>query len=171
MQTELNRPLSRQIRYFERDRDTYGFLSHFWVAEITIDGEVWPTVEHYYQSQKSDDPAYRKAIRQASSPGMAKRYAAPPGAPRRIGRQSWFRKHGSVPRSDWHDVKLDIMRRADWAKFSQHPDLAARLIATGDRELVEDAETEPFWGVGPDGAGLNWAGRILMEIRSRLTDA
>ena len=42
------------------------------------------------------------------------------------------------------------------------------LLATGDAELVEDSPGEPFWGIGPDGAGLNWAGRVLMEVRTQL---
>ena len=25
-----------------------------------------------------------------------------------------------------------------------------------------------FWGIGPDGRGLNWAGRVLMEVRASL---
>ncbi|MGO9132604.1 MAG: NADAR family protein [Methylovirgula sp.] len=73
-----------------------------------------------------------------------------------------------APRADWHEVKLDIMRRADCAKFAQHADLARRLLATGDAELIEDSRSEAFWGAGRDGNGLNWAGRILMEIRDAL---
>ena len=73
-----------------------------------------------------------------------------------------------MPRADWHDAKLDIMRRADLAKFTQHGDLAALLLATATADLVEDSPFEPFWGTGPDGAGLNWAGRVIMEIRDRL---
>ena len=65
-------------------------------------------------------------------------------------------------------VKLDLMRRADWAKFSQHRDLAKLLLGTGSAELIEDSPFEPFWGTGPDDAGLNWAGRVLMEVRDRL---
>jgi hypothetical protein len=58
------------------------------------------------------------------------------------------------PRADWHLVKLDLMRRADWAKSSQHPDLATLLLGTGSAELIEDSPFDPFWGTGPDGAGL-----------------
>jgi N-glycosidase YbiA len=160
-------PADGRILYFARDREAFGFLSHFHPAPITLDGEIW-TVEHYYQAQKSFDPAYRDAIRDAKSPGMAKRLAAPPRAPRRISSQSWFRKNGASPREDWHDVKLDIMRRADRAKYVQHVGLAARLAATHPAVLEEDSPFEPFWGTGPDGAGENWAGRILMEIRAQL---
>jgi predicted NAD-dependent protein-ADP-ribosyltransferase YbiA (DUF1768 family) len=39
---------------------------------------------------------------------------------------------------------------------------------TGDAELVEDSPTEPFWGIGPDGQGANWAGKVLMEVREKL---
>jgi ribA/ribD-fused uncharacterized protein len=162
-------PPDRRILYYARDRDTFGFLSHFWPAPIAIDGEVWPTVEHYYQAQKSADPGYGDAIRQAVTPGMAKRLAAQPHASRRISRHSWFLANGAVPREDWFEVKLDIMRRADGAKFTQHPELAAALLATADAELIEDSPFEPYWGVGRDGQGLNWAGRVLMEVRLKLT--
>lgn len=158
-------PADGRILYFGRDRTAFGFLSHFFPSSIDLDGETWPTVEHFYQAQKSDDPDYRDAIRATLSPGFAKRLAAPPTAPRRISQNSWFKRNGREPRSDWHDVKADIMRRADRAKFEQNADLAAMLLETGNAELIEDSPGEPFWGVGPDGNGGNWAGRILMEIR------
>jgi predicted NAD-dependent protein-ADP-ribosyltransferase YbiA (DUF1768 family) len=34
--------------------------------------------------------------------------------------------------------------------------------------LIEDSPGEPFWGTGPDGAGLNWAGKVVMEVRDAL---
>lgn len=161
-------PPDNRILYFGRDRAAFRFLSHFHPSQIVLDGEAWPTVEHYYQAQKSNDPGYKAAIRAAQHPGHAKRLAAPQSAPRRISKDSWFKENGREPRLDWHDVKLEIMRRADRAKFEQNADLAAMLMETGDAELIEDSPAEPFWGTGPDGAGLNWAGRVLMEIRSEL---
>jgi len=58
-------PPDGRILYFARDRADFVFLSHFYPSPILLDGEIWPTVEHYYQAQKSDDPAYRDAIRGA----------------------------------------------------------------------------------------------------------
>jgi predicted NAD-dependent protein-ADP-ribosyltransferase YbiA (DUF1768 family) len=52
-------PPDGRILYFARDRAAFGFLSHFHPSPIALDGETWPTVEHFYQAQKSDDP--RKA--------------------------------------------------------------------------------------------------------------
>jgi ribA/ribD-fused uncharacterized protein len=164
-------PPDNRILYFERDRDLFGFLSHFQPSPILLDGEAWPTVEHWYQAQKSDDPAYRAMIRATVAPGMAKRLAASPWAPRRVSAQSWFRRNGALPRADWADAKLDLMRRGDRAKFEQNPLLAEALLATGDADLVEDSRFDAFWGVGKDGAGLNWAGRVLMEVRSALRAA
>jgi ribA/ribD-fused uncharacterized protein len=161
-------PADGRILYFDRDREAFGFLSHFHPSPIWLDDAHWPTVEHYYQAQKSFEPAYREAIRNAAAPGFAKRLAAPPDAPRRVSQQSWFRRHGASPRADWSEVKLDLMRKADWAKYAQNPDLTERLLATGEAELIEDSRWEPFWGMGKDGRGLNWAGRVLMEVRACL---
>jgi predicted NAD-dependent protein-ADP-ribosyltransferase YbiA (DUF1768 family) len=50
-------------------------------------------------------------------------------------------------------------------KFAQHPDLAARLAATGD------AIIQASWAVGTDfwdAHGQNWAGRLLELIRAEL---
>lgn len=77
-------PEDNRILYYERDRNAYRFLSHFWPSQIELDGESWPTVEQYYQAQKSEDPDYRSAIRNASRPGRAKQLAAPPDSPRRL---------------------------------------------------------------------------------------
>lgn len=162
-------PPDGRILFFRRDREAFRFLSHFHHATIRIDNEEWPTVEHYFQAQRSHDPHYRKLIRDAVSPGMAKRLGAPPDAPRRVSGQSWFRKNREKLRPDWEDVQLEVMRAADWAKFSQHPDLAQRLAATRPAIIEEDAPYDLFWGTGIDGGGLNWAGRILMEVRDRLT--
>jgi predicted NAD-dependent protein-ADP-ribosyltransferase YbiA (DUF1768 family) len=41
-------PADNRILYFARDRELFGFLSHFHPAPILLDGEVWATVEHYY---------------------------------------------------------------------------------------------------------------------------
>jgi N-glycosidase YbiA len=167
-------PADHRILYFRRDREAFGFLSHFHPSPFELDGEVWPTVEHYFQAQRSFDPAYRQAIRDAATPGQAKQlaaYSTKSGIKARVLERSWFHQNGAMPRPDWSEVERDIMRRADRAKFAQNPGLADALRATGDAELIEDSPFEPFWGIGHDGAGQNWAGRILMEVRASLFDS
>jgi len=164
-------PSDNRILYYGRDRDAFGFLSHFYPSPIELDGWIWPCVEYFYQAQKSSDRDYRRAIMEAESPGKVKRLAANPDITGKSGKHSWFRAHGKSPRADWHQVKLDIMRRADLAKYTQNPALRERLLATGDAELVEDSPSEPFWGIGSDGNGANWAGRVIMEVRAALRGA
>lgn len=161
-------PMDVRILFFVRDRAEFGFLSHFHPAVITLDGLEWPSVEHYYQAQKSQDPRYVAAIRAAVHPSEAKRLAASPDTRGRAGRNSWFRANGRAPRSDWIEIKRDVMRIADFAKFSQNAELQRLLLLTDDAEIVEDSPRDAFWGIGPNGRGENWAGRILMEVRSRL---
>lgn len=163
-------PPDNRILFYRRDRSDWGFCSHFYPAPIEVDGQWWRTAEHFYQAQKSFDPEYVLAIRTAVTPGHAKRLAASPDLPRRISARSWFRKNQKKPRPDWLEVKVEIMRIADTAKFLQHPDLAARLLASGDAEIVEDSRTDAFWGTGADGARQNWAGRVLMEVRELLRE-
>jgi ribA/ribD-fused uncharacterized protein len=161
-------PDDGRILFFARDREAFGFLSHFYPAPLVIDGEAWLTAEHYYQAHKSLDPAYRRTIRACTTPGEAKQRAATPSPTHKRAKRSWFVTSGCEPRADWMDVKRDIMRRADREKYRQHPELAARLLATGDALIVEDTANDAFWGIGRDGGGENWAGRILMEVRDML---
>ena len=137
--------------YFYVPSDEHGYLSNFSRHGFAIDGVYWPTVEHYFQAQKAPGTEHEERIRRAYTAKDAKR----------MGR--------AVPlRPDWEAVKDDVMRRAVEAKFAAHPDLAARLLATGDEELVEAAPGDFYWGTGADGSGQNRLGRIVMEVRTTL---
>jgi ribA/ribD-fused uncharacterized protein len=71
-------------------------------------------------------------------------------------------------RPDWEAVKVDVMRRAVRAKFTQHTELRAILLETADAILVEHTARDAFWGDGGDGSGRNVLGQILMEVREEL---
>jgi N-glycosidase YbiA len=130
----------------------YRFLSNFYTAEVVFEGRVYPSTEHAFQAAKTLDLAERAIIAAEPSPGRAKR----------LGR-------GVSLRSDWEDIKIDVMRAVVRDKFSRHPYLAAKLLETGDQMLVEGNRWgDRFWGVTPKG-GKNWLGRILMEVRDELS--
>jgi ribA/ribD-fused uncharacterized protein len=78
-------------------------------------------------------------------------------------------------------VAYDVVARATYAKFttSTHAvELRGRLLATGERELVEASGRDWTWGAGMDIAaarthtgkwpGKNLLGEALMEVRARL---
>ena len=53
-------------------------------------------------------------------------------------------------------------------KFTTNPNLAKRLLDTGDEELIEGNDwNDIFWGVC-NGKGENNLGKILMRIRNEL---
>jgi len=61
-----------------------------------------------------------------------------------------------------------MMDEALYHKFTQHSDLQAELLGTGDAELIEDSDKDAFWGVGPDGKGRNELGKCLERLRATL---
>lgn len=124
------------------------FLSNFYPAETWCDGVVYPTSEHAYQAAKTADLAERARVLAAVGPADAKR----------VGRTLTLRP-------DWEDVKVSVMEAVLRSKF-RDPDLRARLLATGEAELVEgNCWSNVFWGVC-DGVGENQLGRLLMRLRA-----
>jgi hypothetical protein len=71
-------------------------------------------------------------------------------------------------RPDWDAVKVDIMRDILRAKVAQHEYVRRKLLATGDRELIEDSWRDDFWGWGPNRDGRNQLGKLWMQVRSEL---
>jgi len=133
----------------------YGFMSNFAPYPIQLKGKMWPTSEHYFQAQKFAGTDWEQRVRKATKPMIAAR----------IGRD----RKGPL-RRDWEKVKDHIMRDAVHAKFEQHPELRAQLLATGDALLVEHTAHDAYWGDGGDGRGKNMLGRILMEVREHLRE-
>jgi len=77
----------------------------------------------------------------------------------------------ALRRADWDAVKVDRMRQILRAKVGQHEYVLRKLLATGDRELVEDSWRDDFWGWGPNRDGQNMLGKLWMEIRAELRAA
>ncbi len=139
---------------FYRERDApYGCFSNFSKHSFTLDGKPWQTVEHYFQAQKFPGTPEEEAIRLAPDPMTAKNLGNARTAP---------------IRADWEAAKDNIMREAVRAKFTQHEDIRAVLLGTGDELLIEAARNDSYWGYGPDGKGQNKLGQVLMEIRDEL---
>lgn len=138
--------------FFFRKNKPFSELSNFAPFGFEADGVPWATVEHFFQAQKFDDPAYRERIRSARSPLDAKTL----GQTRKI-----------PIRPDWESVKESVMKRALRLKF-QNPQLRSLLLSTKARPLVEDSPYDRYWGAGRDGKGKNRLGILLMEIRDEI---
>lgn len=147
--------MADEIRFYAVG-DAFGELSNFAPFPIFLRGRRWPTSEHYFQAQKFAGTPHEEEIRRAKKP----RLAAEIGRDRR-----------RPLRRDWESVKDGVMLDALRAKFSQHPDLRALLLSTGDARLVEHTERDAYWGDGGDGSGENRLGRLLMRVRDELRTA
>lgn len=146
----MDEPVDEPVKRF--DGAEFGFLSNFYPSPIEVDGLMYPTVEHAFQAHKTNLPLEREQIRLAPTPGIAKT----------IGRRALLR-------SDWESRKQHYMRVFVAKKFAIGTELAARLLSTGDRELIEGNNWhDRFWGVDQTGRGENNLGKILMERRADL---
>lgn len=145
----------KQVINFYSTKDEHGYMSNFAAYPIVIGDLIWKTSEAWYQAQKVDDPAYKEKIHLLKSP-MA---AAIEG-----------RKPENKIREDWDRIKNSLMHFVVTEKFSQHPDIRAKLIATGDAYLCEHTTNDSYWGDGGDGSGQNMLGKILMIVRDELKD-
>lgn len=142
--------------FFYKVCEPYGCFSNFSPHEIQMEGEIWPTSEHYYQAQKfwgTRDHHLCQQIQQASSPELATV----------IGRNPIH-----IVRKDWHELKTTIMYKVVFTKFKSHADLKTLLLSTGEELIIENSPTDSYWGCGPDGLGQNQLGKVLMQIRQEL---
>jgi len=128
----------------------YRWLSNFFPCPVDYEGLRYLSSEAAYQASKLT-PAERPVFTTLD-----------PDAAKHLAHASKF------DAAAWDARKDRVMREVLWAKFSQHPELAKQLLATGDKYLEEtNLWNDPYWGVY-HGQGQNVLGRLLMETRTRL---
>ena len=139
----------------DRFRGKYFFLSNFFESEITYNGLTYKNNEAAFQAQKCLSERQKPPFTEYN-PGMAKRRG----------------RHVQL-RGDWERVKFGIMEEIVRAKFQQNPELAERLIETGNSRLVEGNDWgDTTWGFDiKRKRGENHLGKILMKIRAELIES
>lgn len=143
-----------QIKFY-KPTESYGEFSNFSPHSVRLDGKNWPTVEHYFQAQKFINTHHEEEIRNLKTPMEARNSGQDRSKPLR---------------EDWDRVKDNIMRKAVFAKFSQHDNLKKLLLSTQDAFLIEHTKNDSYWGDGRNGKGRNMLGQILMEVRDQLNN-
>lgn len=137
-------------------RGEYQFLSNFYPCNINYDGLMFTSVEAAFQSAKCAEREDRLQF-QHLDPVKAKK----------LGRRVRLR-------SDWEQVKLPILKDLVSQKFTNNPELAAGLLATGGALLAEgNTWHDNYYGDCTcdrcrDIPGGNHLGMILMELRGAL---
>ncbi len=156
----MNHGLDTDSQVFFYEQDFY-VLSNFSAFRLYWMGCDFDTSEHAYHWSKFDARGdiggpIRDCIKQARSAHDAFKLAE---------------RNRDLRRHDWDDVKVDIMRGILRAKVDQHEYVRRKLLATGDRELIENSWRDDFWGWGPNRDGRNQLGKLWMEIRAELRSA
>ncbi len=144
-----------QVFFYEQD---FYVLSNFSAFKVFWKSSWFDTSEHVYHWEKFTDKTtdcwnIRREIFHAKSAHMAFKTA---------------QSHASHVRKDWHDVRVSIMKEILLAKTNEHEYVRCKLLATGNRELIENSWMDNFWGLGEDRKGQNMLGKLWMEIREEL---
>lgn len=145
----------RQVFFYEQD---FYVLSNFSAFNVAWRGVRFQTSEHAYHferfwEQRVMSIMAREFIINTTSAHEAFRYAQDNRAHQRL---------------DWNEIKVDAMRDILRAKADQHEYVRHKLLASGDRELIEDSWRDDFWGWGPNRDGKNMLGKLWMEVRAEL---
>ena len=140
-----------QIRGFFGE---YRFLSNFYCpAPVWFEGLLYLATEQAYQAAKVA-PAERSQFLNIK-----------PGASKKL----WKTLALLYTKEEWEKIKYDIMFGLVFQKFLTHPELRAKLLATGDAYLEERNHWhDVYWGIDLNGVGENNLGKILMKVRAAL---
>ncbi len=131
-------------------RGEWAFLSNFSPCEVMFEGLKFQSTEAAYQAAKTLSIQERKEFC----------YMGPVEA-KKAGYKVTLRK-------DWDSIKLSVMEELLRQKFN-YPHYKARLLSTGDEELIEGNHWgDTFYGVDHKKGGQNHLGKLLMKIRGEL---
>lgn len=144
-----------RVCFYEQD---FYVLSNFSAFNLTMANRIFPTSEHAYHYEKFLFPSH-------GSNGLLWEIQHAPSAHEAF---KIAEANKALRRPDWDDVKVPIMKRILHAKAAQHEYVKRKLLATGDRELVENSWRDDYWGWGPNKDGKNMLGKLWMEVRAEL---
>jgi len=136
--------------YFYLRKEKNGCFSNFERAIQKIGDEEYSCNEVFYQSVKTNKKELSEWLKNAPIPYYAMV----------VGHN--LRKEDM--KENWDAMKNDVMLEGLRAKFSQNPDLKAKLIATYPARLHENSPTDLYWGV----KGKDMLGKLLMKVRDEL---
>ena len=142
-------------------------FSQWWIAPFVVNDLKYQSAEHFMMAEKarifSDFDSWNK-IMVSQTPAEAKKLG---------------RGVRGFDQKVWEKKRYEIVKQANYHKFSQHEDLKLFLLETKSRVLVEASPVDAIWGIGLPAEhehaeqpcrwrGLNLLGFALMEVRDKL---
>lgn len=144
-------------------------LSQWWASRFQVDGVEYNCAEQFMMAEKArmfNDGEMLEKIMGTSFPKEMKAYG---------------RAVSGFDKETWDNACYEIVKKGNYAKFSQNPELLEFLLGTKNRILVEASPRDRIWGIGMGKANpnaqfpLNWRGTNLLgfaltEVRDRLAE-
>jgi len=152
------------IEYFHKS-NKWGWLSTFHQANpFTFRGRGFATVEHAFNAQKSNSQEYKDIFTLHS-----KTYIGDDAlSARSKGSKKGFETSQFALRTDWEDVRVNILRDCMDAYFLENPEIQKRIVTQTKTYPLHHTgyKVGTFWGM-QKGTGKNIHGNLLMEFRKR----
>ncbi len=142
-------------------------LSQWYPTRFFENGIMYSSAEQYMMAEKAKlfgDFVTQEKILQETDPQMCKALG---------------RKVKGFSEKIWERNRYDIVKKANYAKFSHNAFIRQYLLSTGDKILVEASPYDGIWGIKMSQSDVNiknpkfWKGKnllgfALMEVRDLL---
>lgn len=136
-------------------------FSNWYMCDFVIDGITFNCVEQYMMYKKAElfnDFENMQNILDSNNPKDIKYYG---------------RSVKNYINSEWANIRYDIVKRGNFEKYNQNPNLLNSLLKYKDYIFVEASPFDRLWGIGFDEQnamknisnwGQNLLGKILNDI-------
>ena len=153
---------------FHNPEEQNGYLSNWYHSVFTVDEITFSSMEQYMMYEKAilfQD--YQTADKILSTDDVAEIKA--------LGRMV---QH--FDEEIWREKREKIVHKGVLQKFLQNPELAEKLLETGEQMIAECAVKDKIWGIGlsmgdeerfcvDKWKGQNLLGQILMQVRAEIS--
>ena len=153
-------PIAQSV-FFHKKTDEHWILSNMASCPLEVEGILFKSSEHLFQTLKFATPKSITAVYQSNNAKMTAKH---------------YQKLGGHRREDWEQILVDVMKFCLQQKYEQCPEFREELDSTQGYNIVElqDRKSDKAssranaWGVkskGQNYEGANLMGRLLMELR------
>jgi hypothetical protein len=157
---------------FYSEKNSDGYLSNWYLCDFKVDNISFHSGEQWFMYSKAmlfGDTEIADIILQTPLKTSLDNKAI-----KELGR-----KVSRFTIDIWERHREELIYKGLYEKFRQNDDLKKKLLATGDKLLVEASPYDKIWGIGLSAStpeawdtdnwkGLNILGKILMRVRENL---
>ena len=153
---------------FHNPEEQNGYLSNWYRSVFTVDEITFSSMEQYMM--------YEKAVQFQDQQTAEKILGTDDVAEIKV----LGRMVRNFDEKIWREKRASIVHKGVLQKFLQNPELAEKLLETGEQIIAECAVKDRIWGIGlsmrdeerfcvDKWKGQNLLGKILMQVRAEIS--